>query len=85
LRFDALLFPQAPVRLGFVVALIGKPALGPHYAAELPVLCHAANGGPRGHVLSLTKSVTKRDAASGRAGQIAIAALCAARGGAQFT
>jgi hypothetical protein len=86
LRFDALLYPQAPVRLGFVVALIGKPALGPHYAAELPVLRHAANGGPRGHVLSLTKSVIKRDAASGRAGQIiAIAALCAARGGAQFT
>jgi hypothetical protein len=85
LRFDAL-FPQAPVRLGFVVALIDKPALGPHDAAEPPVRRHAANGGPRGHALSLMKTVTKRDAASGHGAPIiATAAPCGVRGGAQFT
>ena len=85
LRFDAL-FPQAPVRSGFVVALIGRPALSPHDAAEPPVLRHAANGGPRGHALSLVKTVAKRDAASGHGAPIiTTAALCSARGGAQFT
>jgi hypothetical protein len=86
LRIDALLFPQAPVRLGFVVALIGRPALSSHDAAEPPVLRHAADGGPRGHALSLVKSVTKRDAASGHSGRvISTAAPRGVRGGAQFT